>query len=176
MSLIHDGAAQLARVVILLALLRSSADARTWEDVIAVSIYAQSHVDIARLQYSLEDDPLSPIPSYPSLGDSMAPSDAPSSVPSAYRTETALEQQQQQESEGQTTTNEKCLDMGSPYNIKRIDSAGVETLISIRQVGADSATESSYSTKSTTPSLSEAGWKLAQTHKIYACHIRRVMK
>jgi hypothetical protein len=144
MSLFHDGAARLARVMLLLALLKSPADARGWDDVIAVSIYAQSHVDIARLQFSLEDDPLSSILAYTSLDDSMPPSDAPSSVPSSYRTETEFEQQQQL-SEGLTVTNEKCLEGGSSYDIKRIDSAGVETLISIRQVGDEIVTESSYS-------------------------------
>jgi hypothetical protein len=145
MSVFNDGAAQLARAVILLALFRSSEQvyARRWEDVIAVSIYAQSHVDIARLQFSLEDDPLSPIPSFPSLEDSMSPSDAPSSVPSVYRTETELGQQQQDAV--QTTTNERCQEEGPSFNITRIDNDGVETVIAIRQVGDLSATESSES-------------------------------
>ncbi|CAB9523473.1 expressed unknown protein [Seminavis robusta] len=125
---------------VLLALLNVSAIARRWEDVIAVSIYAQSHVDIARLQFSLEDDPLSRVPAaHPTIiiEESMPPSDAPSAVPSAYRADIELERDagQQQQQQQQPSNQAVCLEGESFYNFKRFDTQGEETLISIRQVG-----------------------------------------
>lgn len=75
-----------------LVVFSSNVDARTWEDVIDVSIYAQSHVDVARLQMALEDNPLImsgedilmlPKPTAYNSRESAFPSDAPSQVPSA---------------------------------------------------------------------------------------------
>jgi len=61
--------------------LPSKAESRRWEDVVSVAIYSQSYVDIPRIQYSLEEDPLIAMEA-PTVAESFPPSDVPSSVPS----------------------------------------------------------------------------------------------
>lgn len=127
----------------LLSLL-SSAEARRWEDVISVSIYAQSHVDIPRIQYSLEADPFGNFPS-PSMYQSEPPSDAPSSVPSYFAdpNESIVAQSSSSvtgNGNNKDTIGQNCPDGESSFRINKVDTWGDgwgETFLAIREVNSN---------------------------------------
>lgn len=131
----------------LMSLLPTS-EARRWEDVISVSIYAQSHVDVPRIQYSLEADPFGNLPA-PSMYQSELPSDAPSSVPS-YFADPNESLPAAQSSSGATDGNkasssetfvsQNCPDGESSYKINKFDTWGDgwgETFLTIREVNSN---------------------------------------
>jgi len=118
-----------------------ASEARRWEDVIISSIYAQSHIDIPRIQFSLEADPLSAVAA-PTMYQSEPPSDAPSSVPSYYGdpNDEMTAQSSSSSNNNQASNNSvthKCPSGEASYQIKKFDTWGDgwgETTISIRQV------------------------------------------
>lgn len=106
--------------------------ARRWEDVIVASIYAQSHVDLPRIQFAIEDNPQNVAPSAVLLSDSQPPSDAPSSVPSFYN------QDEHEEESVQDPPTQECPQGEAAFRLNMYDSWGDgwgETIISIREVG-----------------------------------------
>ena len=134
----------------LLSLLQT-VEARRWEDVILVSIYAQSNVDIPRIQYSLESDPFSTLPA-PTMYQSEPPSDAPSSVPSYFAdpNDEVTAQSSSSSSSSSNNNNDKamsdaavsqnCPSGESPYKINKFDTWGDgwgEMVISIREVNSN---------------------------------------
>jgi len=121
----------IAALVSLVAL--PGAHARRWEDVIAVSIYAQSHVDIPRIQFAIEDNPLNVAPTVILLSESQPPSDEPSSVPSYYNQEDDDEDEPVQD-----PPKLDCSQGEAAFKLNMYDSWGDgwgETTISIRQMG-----------------------------------------
>lgn len=120
-------------IVAALASLVPGAYARRWEDVIAASIYAQSHVDLPRLQLAIEESPQNVAPTTTLLSESHPPSDAPSSVPSFYNQEAANE-----EESAQDPLKPECPQGEAAFRLKMYDSWGDgwgETMISIHEVG-----------------------------------------
>ena len=129
-------------LVALLSLLPTS-EARRWEDVISVSIYAQSHIDVPRIQYSLEADPFSNMPA-PSIYQSELLSDAPSSVPSYFadpnESLAAQSGSNNKASSTETFVGQNCPDGEYSYKINKIDTWGDgwgETFLVIREVNSN---------------------------------------
>lgn len=132
MVIFHDRFSKAALVLVaaLSSLLFQGAQARRWEDVIEVSIYAQSHVDLPRIQFAIEENPLNVAPTFVLL-ESQPPSDAPSSVPSYFK----LEELDEPNSNYQAGS--KCPEGGAVYTVNMHDTWGDgwgETTLSIREI------------------------------------------
>lgn len=119
-----------------------SAEARTWEDVVDVSIYAQSTIDLPRIQYSIEDDPFSSIPGARTESPSPNPTTAPALGQGSYPGEEAFFYQPDD------IPNQNCSDGASVFVVNKYDAWGdgwEGITITIKQVGPDGAPlESNY--------------------------------